>query len=168
MNNLKSNIVLIGMPGCGKTTVGKVLAKRLGYKFCDMYSYIQEISKKTIKELFEHGEENFRDWETKACEELSRCNKTIIASGGGVVKREKNIEILKKSCTILFIDRPVERIINDVDINSRPLLKDGKERLYNLYDERYELYKKAADIQILNKGYLRDTIDIIINILNEK
>ena len=100
--------------------------------------------------------------------ELSRCNKTIIASGGGVVKREKNIEILKKSCTILFIDRPVERIINDVDINSRPLLKDGKERLYNLYDERYELYKKAADIQILNKGYLRDTIDIIINILNEK
>ena len=164
MNNLKSNIVLIGMPGCGKTTVGKVLAKRLGYKFCDMDSYIQEISKKTIKELFEHGEENFRDWETKACEELSRCNKTIIASGGGVVKREKNIEILKKSCTILFIDRPVERIINDVDINSRPLLKDGKERLYNLYDERYELYKKAADIQILNKGYLRDTIDIIINI----
>ena len=62
----------------------------------------------------------------------------------------------------------MERIINDVDINSRPLLKDGKERLYNLYDERYELYKKAADIQILNKGYLRDTIDIIINILNEK
>ncbi|MCI7442761.1 MAG: shikimate kinase [Clostridium sp.] len=168
MKNLKSNIVLIGMPGCGKTTVGKVLAKKLGYKFCDMDSYIQEISKKTIKELFEHGEENFRDWETKACEELSRCNKTIIASGGGVVKREKNIEILKKSCTILFIDRPVERIINDVDINSRPLLKDGKERLYNLYDERYELYKKAADIQILNKGYLRDTIDIIINILNEK
>ena len=168
MKNLKSNIVLIGMPGCGKTTVGKVLAKRLGYKFCDMDSYIQEISKKTIKELFEHGEENFRDWETKACEELSKCRNTIIASGGGVVKREKNIEILKKSCTILFIDRPVERIINDVDINSRPLLKDGKERLYNLYDERYELYKKAADIQILNKGYLRDTIDIIINILNEK
>lgn len=168
MKNLKSNIVLIGMPGCGKTTVGKVLAKKLGYKFCDMDSYIQEISKKTIKELFEHGEENFRDWETKACEELSNCNKTIIASGGGVVKREKNIEILKKSSTILFIDRPVERIINDVDINSRPLLKDGKERLYNLYDERYELYKKAADIQILNKGYLRDTIDIIINILNEK
>ena len=62
----------------------------------------------------------------------------------------------------------MERIINDVDINSRPLLKDGKERLYNLYDERYELYKKAADIQVLNKGYLRDTIDIIINILNEK
>ncbi|MCI6188432.1 MAG: shikimate kinase [Clostridium sp.] len=168
MKNLKSNIVLIGMPGCGKTTVGKVLAKRLGYKFCDMDSYIQEISKKTIKELFEPGEENFRDWETKACEELSKCRNTIIASGGGVVKREKNIEILKKSCTILFIDRPVERIINDVDINSRPLLKDGKERLYNLYDERYELYKKAADIQILNKGYLRDTIDIIINILNEK
>ncbi|MCI7442251.1 MAG: shikimate kinase, partial [Clostridium sp.] len=125
MKNLKSNIVLIGMPGCGKTTVGKVLAKRLGYKFCDMDSYIQEISKKTIKELFEPGEENFRDWETKACEELSKCRNTIIASGGGVVKREKNIEILKKSCTILFIDRPVERIINDVDINSRPLLKDG-------------------------------------------
>lgn len=168
MKNFKSNIVLIGMPGCGKSTVGKVLAKKLGYKFCDMDSYIQKISGKTIKELFEPGEDNFRSWETKACEELSKCKNTIIASGGGVVTREKNIEILKTNCTILFIDRPVERIINDVDINSRPLLKEGKERLYNLYDERYELYKKAADIRILNKGYLRDTIDMIVDILNGK
>ncbi len=168
MEKLKSNIVLIGMPGCGKTTVGKVLSKKLKYKFCDMDSYIQQISKKTIKELFEQGEENFRDWETKACEELVKLNNTIIASGGGVVKREKNIEILKKNCTILFIDRPVERILSDVDINSRPLLKDGKEKLYSLYEERYELYKNAADIIILNKGYLRDTIDIIMDILNKK
>lgn len=168
MEKLKSNIVLIGMPGCGKTTVGKVLSKKLNYKFCDMDSYIQQISKKTIKELFEQGEENFRDWETKACEELVKLNNTIIASGGGVVKREKNIEILKKNCTILFIDRPVERILSDVDINSRPLLKDGKEKLYSLYEERYELYKNAADIIILNKGYLRDTIDIIMDILNKK
>lgn len=168
MEKLKSNIVLIGMPGCGKTTVGKVLSKKLKYKFCDMDSYIQQISKKTIKELFEQGEENFRDWETKACEEFVKLNNTIIASGGGVVKREKNIEILKKNCTILFIDRPVERILSDVDINSRPLLKDGKEKLYSLYEERYELYKNAADIIILNKGYLRDTIDIIMDILNKK
>ncbi len=168
MEKLKSNIVLIGMPGCGKTTVGKVLSKKLKYKFCDMDSYIQQISKKTIKELFEQGEENFRDWETKACEELVKLNNTIIASGGGVVKREKNIEILKKNCTILFIDRPAERILSDVDINSRPLLKDGKEKLYSLYEERYELYKNAADIIILNKGYLRDTIDIIMDILNKK
>lgn len=168
MEKLKSNIVLIGMPGCGKTTVGKVLSKKLKYKFCDMDSYIQQMTKKTIKELFEQGEENFRDWETKACEELVKLNNTIIASGGGVVKREKNIEILKKNCTILFIDRPVERILSDVDINSRPLLKDGKEKLYSLYEERYELYKNAADIIILNKGYLRDTIDIIMDILNKK
>ena len=168
MEKLKSNIVLIGMPGCGKTTVGKVLSKKLKYKFCDMDSYIQQISKKTIKELFEQGEENFRDCETKACEEFVKLNNTIIASGGGVVKREKNIEILKKNCTILFIDRPVERILSDVDINSRPLLKDGKEKLYSLYEERYELYKNAADIIILNKGYLRDTIDIIMDILNKK
>ena len=78
MNNLKSNIVLIGMPGCGKTTVGKVLSKKLKYKFCDMDSYIQQISKKTIKELFEQGEENFRDWETKACEELVKLNNIVI------------------------------------------------------------------------------------------
>ena len=55
-----------------------------------------------------------------------------------------------------------------MDINSRPLLKDGKEKLYSLYEERYELYKNAADIIILNKGYLRDTIDIIMDILNKK
>lgn len=167
-NKFKSNIVLVGMPGCGKSTVGRYVAKKLDYEFCDMDNYIEKISGKSIKELFEDGEENFRQWETKACEEISKFNKTIIASGGGVIKKDINIEILKKSCTIIFIDRPVERIIKDVDINSRPLLRDGKERLYSLFEERYDLYKKASDIVIVNKGYMKDTIDMIINIFKEQ
>lgn len=70
------------------------------------------------------------------------------------------MEILSEDSVILFIDRPIESIAKDVDINSRPLLKEGKDRLYTLYSERYDLYKNAADIRIVNSGYIRDTITI--------
>ncbi|MGG7178048.1 shikimate kinase [Clostridium paraputrificum] len=165
---LKDKVVLIGMPGCGKTTIGKVLAKELNYNFYDMDSYIEEISEKTVKELFVDGEEVFRAWETKACEELSKKKRAIISSGGGVIKKCINTEILRKEGIILFIDRPIEMILEDVDVNSRPLLNGGKEKIYELYDERYELYNAAADEVIANEGFLRDTIDDAIKTLKNK
>ena len=63
MSDLKDKVLLIGMPGCGKTTIGKLLATKLNYNFCDMDKYIEDISGETVKELFEKGEENFRKWE---------------------------------------------------------------------------------------------------------
>lgn len=159
MMEKKDKIVLIGMPGCGKTTFGKVLAAELNYNFIDMDDYVEAISNRTIKELFAESEEVFRDWETKACKELSRRKKVIISSGGGVIKKSENIDILKKECTIVFIDRPVENIAEDVEVSTRPLLKNGKEALYKLYKERYELYKNAADITILNNGFIKDVIN---------
>lgn len=165
---MKDKVVLIGMPGCGKTTIGKVLAKELNYNFYDMDSYIEAISNKSIKELFSQGEDVFREVETKACIELSKKKRAIISSGGGVVKKDINIEILKENCIVLFINRSVEKIIEDVDIKSRPLLKDGKEKIYNLYDERIELYKKAADIEVQNLGFIREIIELIRKELNNK
>lgn len=160
-NTIKDKVVLIGMPGCGKTTLGKVLASELIYNFYDMDSYIEQISKKTISELFLEGEEVFRAWETRACIELSKKKRAVISSGGGVVKKHKNIEILSEDCLILFINRPTAMIIEDVDASTRPLLKDGKKKIYQLYEERFMLYKEAAHIEINNIGFVKDTISII-------
>lgn len=161
MSKRYEKIFLIGMPGCGKTTMGKVLAKELKYNFYDMDDYIEEISGKTIKEIFSKSEEHFRDLETEACKQLNKKRRSVISTGGGVIKRDENIDIIKENSLVVFINRPVEKIIEDVDINSRPLLQGGKERLYNLYNERIYKYKKAADIEIINEGFIRDTIDSI-------
>lgn len=162
----KNVVLLIGMPGCGKTTIGLEASKRLGYNFYDMDNYIDKISNSTVKELFSRSEDYFRDYESRACNELSRLNeKTIISSGGGVVKRKSNIDFFKDNGIIIFIDRPVEEILKDVDVASRPLLKDGKEKIYNLYNERYELYSSYCDYKIINKDSLSDVIDKVINII---
>ena len=158
MFNLKDKVVLIGMPGCGKTTIGEMLAERLNYKFYVMDEYIENISGKSVKNLFEKSEENFRDWESKACDELSKKKRGIISSGGGIIKREKNIDLFREESIIIFIDRPIENIILDVDIDARPLLSSGKEKLYSLLEERYELYDKYCDIKIINNGFLTDIV----------
>lgn len=165
MGSLRDKVVLIGMPGCGKSTLGKVLAQELKYNFYDMDEYIEKISNSTVKDLINQSEDLFRDWETKACIELAQKKRVIISSGGGVVKRQENIDLLKKDCVLLFIDRPVEDIASDLDIESRPLLKDGIEKLYQLYSERYDLYNKAAEIKILNNGYIKDAVNNIKKLL---
>lgn len=168
MSTLKDKVLLIGMPGCGKTTIGKLLAKELNYNFYDMDEYIEKIANKTIVDLFKEGEEVFRMWETKACRELSNKERSIISSGGGIVKRNVNIEIFKNKSVILFIDRPVENIVQDVNVSTRPLLKDGTFKIYELYNERYNLYRDAADIIIDNKGEIKEFVDTAKNMINEK
>lgn len=164
---MKNKVVLIGMPGCGKSTIGKLVSKELSLKFFDMDKYIEKITSKTIPELFENGEEYFRDVESKACMELAKMTNVLISSGGGVVKRRENIDILKKEAAyIIFIDRPVEKLINDIDISNRPLLKDGREKLIKLYEERYELYKLAADNIVKNDKSLKDIVDQVKKIID--
>lgn len=161
---MKKNIVLIGMPGCGKTTIGKELASKLGYEFCDIDEYIVEKEKKTIDEMFEHGEEHFRDIESCGVEDVSKKERMIISTGGGVIKREKNIDCLKENGIIIFINRPIENIVSDVEVGTRPLLKDGKEKVYQLYEERYDLYKKYCDREVINDKNLEDVIEKIVEI----
>ena len=144
------NIVLIGMPGCGKTTLGKILNKELSMEFYDMDNYIERKTDKKISELFEKGENYFRDIESLACEELSKNKNVIISTGGGVIKRKENIDFLKENGIVIFIDRSVDDIIGDVDISKRPLLKEGKEKVLKLYEERYLLYKNYADEIVVN------------------
>lgn len=161
------NIALIGMPGCGKTTVGKIIADKTGIEFIDMDEYIEKTNSMKINEMFEIGEDFFRKMEAIACVNLSKKNKVVIATGGGVVKTSENIKALKKSSIIVFINRPLNEIILDIETDKRPLLKDGIDRLYRLYDERIQLYKEYCNIEVENKGSIIDLAKIIVKKIDE-
>ncbi len=162
---MDKNIVLIGMPGCGKTTVGELLSKLLNLKLYDVDQFIEEMEKTSISEIFNIGEEYFRTIETKAIETISYSTKTIISTGGGVIKSPHNMEMLKENGIIIFINRPLKNIIDDVEIENRPLLRNGKEKMYELYRERYDLYKKYCDYEIINDKDINLVIDQINNLI---
>jgi shikimate kinase len=162
MANNSKNIVLIGMPGCGKTIIGKLLAEKLGKKFIDIDSLIEKQEGCTINELFRHGEEYFRNLETEAVLALEKEEASVIATGGGTVKRASNIESLKKNGIIVYIDRSVRDIKADIDASTRPLLSNGTDRLVQLYAERHDLYRKYSNFTIKNEGEIAETVKNII------
>ena len=162
---MNKNIVLIGMSGSGKTSIGKDISIILNKKFIDTDAYIEEIEGKSISEIFNKGEAYFRKVESNAILKVSQNTNSVISTGGGVIKREENMINLKKNSIVLFINRPVERIINDIDESNRPLLKNKKTNLYEMYNLRYPLYKKYSDIIVANNITYEEVINNIINIL---
>jgi len=161
------NIVFIGMPGSGKTTFGKIIAKKLNMPFIDMDEHIELNEKKTIKEMFDISEKYFRDVESKYAIILGQLNSRVIATGGGIVKRKENIENLEKNSIIVFLNRPVENIISDINMSTRPLLKDGIEAVYKLYNERINLYKKYCHLEVYNDGGIEEVANKIIKKVEE-
>ena len=118
------NIVLIGMPASGKTTISELLAEKLEMEKYDVDVYLEEKEGRLIKDIFsEFGEEYFRDLEEKYTNELSEKKGIIISTGGGVIKRKKNIENLKKNGIVIFLDREPGEIAKE-DHSLRPLLQD--------------------------------------------
>ena len=160
--NEDKNIVLIGMPGSGKTTLGKQLASRLGRTFVDADDFVVQLEGKTIADMFAVSEEYFRDAETRAAQELAKRRGLVVACGGGVIKRSVNIEIFKETGVVIFLDR--DDIVTDVDVASRPLLKDGKQKVYDLYDERIALYWAAADYTIVNDKKAEEILDELVRL----
>ena len=152
------NIVLIGMPGCGKSTLGRSLAEMLGRDFIDADPEIEKDAGKTIPELFAVSEEFFRNQETRTTKRLSALQDKVLAMGGGVVLRQENIISLKENGLIIFLDRSPEDIIGDVDTKTRPLLAAGRKRIYDLYAQREALYRAAADVTVQNKGSMQDVL----------
>lgn len=144
------NYVLIGMPGSGKTTIGNLLAEQLNYDFVDSDHYLEANSEETIPEMFAKSEAYFRSCETKVIKEISMLKQTVIATGGGVILNKENMLHLKKNGLIIFLDRSPDLIMSDISNHERPLLAEDKNRLYNLYEERIDLYHQYADIVIAN------------------
>lgn len=155
------NIVLIGIMGCGKTTVGRDVADRLKLRFIDLDEYI-EGKWGSIPSLFEKGEAYFRQIESLAVIEVCEMDGVVIATGGGVVLRSENVSALKHKGIVFFLDRPLKDILADIDTSHRPLLKEGKSRLETLYRERYPIYLKACDVHIRGAKKIEDSVGMII------
>ena len=152
------NIVLIGMPACGKSTIGYWLSKKIGYPLLDTDKYLEEKENRIISDIFSNeGEEYFRNLETKYLKELSEKEGFIISTGGGAVKKKENIDILKKNGIVIFLNREINDISKE-NHKHRPLLQDIN-NIQKLYDERIDLYKKYSDIIIKNN----DDMSIIVN-----
>lgn len=146
------NIILCGFMGCGKTTIGKLLAKEKGMSFVDLDLYIENQQKMTISEIFEKfGEPYFRKLEKEATVTLSQLKGKVIATGGGTLTFQENVDIFKKSGTIILINPSLEtiaeRLKNDT---TRPLLArpDKEKAMKELYEKRLPIYKSAADVII--------------------
>ncbi|MBR6603938.1 MAG: shikimate dehydrogenase [Clostridia bacterium] len=142
----KENIVLCGMPGSGKSTVGALLAKELGKPFIDTDSLIVEQTGTEISEIFAHqGEKVFRDIEEEIIrEKVLSISGAVIATGGGAILRENNVRALKQNGKLYFLDRPLMDLMPTDD---RPLASTAED-IKKRYDERYELYKTVSDIRI--------------------
>ncbi len=154
----KRNIVLIGMPGSGKTTVGKKLAKLLGRKFYDTDVLVTQKEKKTPAEIInEKGEEYFRNLESGVCAELSSITNGVVATGGGLVLREENVALLKQNGILVFLDRDIQKIR---PTDSRPL-SDSIEKLKTLYEKRKPIYTAAADFTVNSDESVQHSIQKI-------
>ena len=141
----KENIVLIGMPGCGKSTVGRKLALKTNLKFVDVDNEIIKEINMPIKDYFaKYGEDAFRDIESKVIERLSKQTSLIISTGGGSILRSKNVTLLKQNGKLFFLDRALYNLVTS---SSRPL-SSNFEDLKKRYEERYPIYKKVCDVRI--------------------
>lgn len=159
----KLNIVLIGMPGSGKTTIGKALAEKLKSEFIDTDELIVKSEGREITDIFAtDGEEYFRKEETKAIKQASEKNGVVIATGGGAVLKKENVDYLKSNGKIFFLDRPIDDIMPTAD---RPLAKD-RQAVINRYNERYPLYKAAANQIIKIDGIVEHAVNKIIAAMN--
>ena len=141
----KENIILIGMPASGKSTVATLLSKDLSRTVLDTDRMIEKSRQKSISDIFESdGEKAFRDYETYEIANASLQNNTIIATGGGAILRSENVKMLKQNGVLFFIDRPYEKLVPTSD---RPLASD-LDAIKKRYEERYDVYLKTADARI--------------------
>jgi len=146
LNGSKS-LALIGFMACGKSTIGKALAHELGYAFIDTDREVENLCGKSVSEIFnQEGEGFFREKETEVLRKLSEAPCRIISTGGGIVSRPENIEILKKNCFVVFLDVPFEIMAERASTNTnRPLFRD-REKARILWQERYPVYRETANL----------------------
>lgn len=141
----KENIVLIGMPASGKSTVGRILAEALGRELIDTDEVIEGEARMEISEIFaKYGEAEFRDMESRAVREVSKRTMLVIATGGGAILREENVRALKSNGRLFFLNRPEEMLI---PTDSRPLARNV-DAIKARYAERYPIYTGVADEMI--------------------
>ena len=157
-----ANIVLIGMPGCGKSTVGTPLADKLGRNLVDADEEIICLAGKSIPAIFaEDGEAVFRDWETKALSQLGKQSALVIATGGGCVTQPRNYPMLHQNGVIFWLKRDISKLPTD----GRPLSQANP--LDSMFAKRAPMYAAFADHAVSNDGTAEETVAAILSIMEE-
>ena len=160
LSHQMQNIVIIGMPGSGKTTVSTMLAEKLGRKILDTDTMVAEKAGVTIPEIFAaQGEAGFRRLETEATAEVGKLSGNIISTGGGVVTVADNYELLHQNGVIVWIERDTNKLARD----GRPISLSSD--LNELYAARLPLYDRFADIKADNNGDINDTVNAIMEMI---
>lgn len=165
---MKENIVLIGMPGSGKSTVGVVLAKKLGYEFLDMDLVIQRQEKKLLREIIaEQGNQGFMELESQVNEQI-QVKKTVIAPGGSVVLEPKAMAHLKEIAKVVYLEIEYEELETRLgDLVARGVVLEKGTTLKDIYNLRTPLYEQYADYIIKEKGKtLYETVEAVLAKLN--
>lgn len=140
------NLLLIGMPGCGKSTVGRALARRLGRRLVDLDELIEQETARPIPDIFaREGEEAFRRLEHDALCRTARESGLVIAAGGGIVTRRENLAPMRQNSTVIFLTRPLEELPTE----GRPISQSND--LGELYRHRLPLYRGACDLEVENR-----------------
>lgn len=162
LSHQMKNIVLIGMPGCGKSTIGTLLAEKLERTLADADEKIISLAGKSIPDIFaQDGEPTFRDWETKALTELGKQSGLVIATGGGCVTKKRNYPLLHQNGYLVWLERDCSVLPTD----GRPLSQAND--LGKMYAARKPLYEAFADIRVENAGTPAETVQKILDALEE-
>ncbi len=158
------NIILIGMMGCGKTTVGQLLAQRLDRPFVDCDALIEGFAGRSVSDIFaSDGEDGFRELESQVLRELSRQEGLVIATGGGAVLRQANVAALRENGVIVFLSRPAGDIYDSVSLTGRPLAQNGREAFLSVFAQRLPAYRTAADVTAFDFSSPEATADEVLS-----
>lgn len=162
------NIILIGMPGCGKSTVGRLAAQQTGRDFFETDALIEEAEGRAISDIFAaEGEAYFRAIESLVAADVATVENAVISTGGGMVLRPENMRALAAKGKIFFIDRTPEDIAGE-DHEGRPLLAGKRERVFELYTQRIELYQKYAQYIIKSGPEVEDTLGRLLDAMERE
>ena len=169
-NNTHKNIFLVGFMGAGKSTVGKILAGKIGFSYCDADEFIENNAGTTISQIFaEHGEQYFRDLESESMEILADKEKQVVATGGGVIQRDRNWEAMRSGGVTIYLKAPIEVIWERIKHSTtRPLLQveNPFETAKDLLEKRTPLYEKADLVVDTSTLTLEEVTEEIIKTIN--
>lgn len=162
------NLYLTGIMGCGKTTAGQRTAEILGAQFFDVDAEIEKEQKMPISEIFEkYDEAYFRNIESEVLQKLSNMRKAVISTGGGIILKKENVDLMKKTGSIIWIKRQIEMISECVDATVRPLLADNPDRLIEIYKAREPLYKTCADYVVINENSVEEAAQAVAELFKK-
>ena len=150
--------------GAGKSTIGSLLKEKTKQNFYDLDEEIEKSTNLKISKIFEiYGERYFRKLETKILKNIAKQNNYIVSTGGGTILKRKNLKIMQKSGTILFLNCPLSICLNRIkNKNTRPLLLNNKQKIENMFNKRQKKYLKIANITVENYKTKEDCLNLIL------